>query len=90
MTNEREKKKRLKKGRQQKIGRTVGFLEDVRRLNVAITRAKYSLWIVGHARVLSQSETWAQLIFEAKRRNCFETVQPFLFLSIVMEKRSKG
>jgi len=41
---------------------SIGFLNDYRRVNVAITRAKRSLWIVGNAEVLQASELWRKLI----------------------------
>ncbi|EHP87932.1 IGHMBP2 family helicase [Methanotorris formicicus] len=43
-----------------------GFLEDLRRLNVAITRAKRKLIIVGCKELLSQDETYRELIKSAK------------------------
>ena len=47
---------------------TVGFLNDYRRVNVALTRAKFSLWIVGDARVLNASELWWKLLQDMDRR----------------------
>jgi len=41
---------------------TVGFLADVRRMNVAITRARFSLLIVGHVPTLESNPMWARLI----------------------------
>jgi senataxin len=48
--------------------RSVGFVADVRRLNVAITRARRALWILGHAVTLSASPVWAALIADARAR----------------------
>jgi predicted DNA helicase len=48
----------------------LGFVADVRRLNVALTRAKCSLLILGDADTLSQNEHWAALITHARSAGC--------------------
>lgn len=40
----------------------IGFLNDSRRLNVALTRAKYGLIIVGNPKVLSRQPLWWHLL----------------------------
>ena len=46
----------------------IGFLRDVRRMNVAITRAKYALWIVGDMRKLRGTKEWKELVEDAEKR----------------------
>ncbi|KAM3163951.1 Helicase SEN1 [Lachancea thermotolerans] len=50
----------------------VGFLKDFRRMNVALTRAKTSMWILGHHSSLFKNKLWRNLITDAKDRNCLE------------------
>lgn len=49
----------------------IGFVKDVRRMNVAITRARYALWVVGDALTLRSSPAWRALIEDARLRKCF-------------------
>ncbi|ODQ67108.1 P-loop containing nucleoside triphosphate hydrolase protein [Nadsonia fulvescens var. elongata DSM 6958] len=50
---------------------SIGFLSDRRRLNVALTRAKFGLFIVGNPRVLSRNSLWSHLINFYKDKGCF-------------------
>ncbi|RHY53987.1 hypothetical protein DYB30_005986, partial [Aphanomyces astaci] len=40
----------------------IGFLSDQRRLNVALTRAKYGVILLGNPRVLAKQELWNDLL----------------------------
>lgn len=49
----------------------IGFLSDIRRMNVGLTRAKCSLWVLGDSKTLVKGEFWKGLITDAKARNLY-------------------
>ena len=49
----------------------VGFLKDWRRLNVAITRAKSGLIVIGDSDTLSKDPHWEAFIQWCKDENCY-------------------
>ncbi|RWR84617.1 UvrD-like protein Helicase [Cinnamomum micranthum f. kanehirae] len=50
----------------------VGFLSNLRRTNVALTRARHCLWIVGNGLTLSNSgRVWKKVVLDAKSRGCY-------------------
>ncbi|KAI3941858.1 hypothetical protein MKW92_001566 [Papaver armeniacum] len=53
-------------------GGSIGFLSNFQRANVALTRARHCLWILGDERTLLNSETcWSSLVNDSKVRHCF-------------------
>ncbi|XP_058099760.1 probable helicase MAGATAMA 3 [Magnolia sinica] len=51
---------------------SVGFLSNIQRTNVALTRARHCLWIVGNGQTLIKSGSiWKKIVLDAKHRGCF-------------------
>lgn len=56
----------------------IGFLKDTRRMNVALTRAKSSLFIFGNGSTLERSdERWKIIVQDARDRGFFINVGYF-------------
>lgn len=56
----------------QKSFQKIGFLNSYQRLNVAVTRAKCSLFICLNAISLQKNKLWRELIDDAKQRNLYQ------------------
>jgi predicted DNA helicase len=56
----------------------IGFLSDIRRMNVAMTRAKKKLVVVGDSATLSQLPFYADFISYAQERNAYQSAWELL------------
>lgn len=53
----------------------LGFVDDVRRMNVALTRAKFACWVVGDSRALRRSPHWGAFLESVAVRGRYHVVQ---------------
>ncbi|KAG8739356.1 DEAD-box type RNA helicase [Ceratobasidium sp. 414] len=66
---------------------TVGFLADERRMNVAITRSRSSLFVLGHAATLERCNgTWKTIVEDARTRGHLVKCPQNYFQSAVTQK----
>ena len=59
--------------------RGIGFLSDIRRMNVGLTRAKSSIFILGHTAALRTNKTWRALLDDAHDRKLVTNVDKNTF-----------
>ncbi|CAD8057834.1 unnamed protein product [Paramecium primaurelia] len=66
----------------------IGFLNDGRRMNVALTRAKNVLFILGNAITLSKSDLWKSLLKNIQQRKLYRKIesQQFQFEQILKDE----
>ncbi|GJV06456.1 P-loop containing nucleoside triphosphate hydrolase [Tanacetum coccineum] len=65
---------------------SIGFLSTSQRANVALTRARHCLWILGNGDTLMQSSPiWSRLLTNAKDRCCFHVIFNDSFLKSIRD-----
>jgi len=57
---------------------TIGFLADTRRMNVAMTRARKKLVVIGDSATLSRSQFYADFITYAEENNAYQSAWEFI------------
>lgn len=63
----------VRSDRSREHARGIGFLKDARRMNVSITRAKHSVYVLGHATTLQTNPLWEAALLDAKQRRVHVT-----------------
>lgn len=58
----------------------IGFLSDIRRMNVAMTRARKKLVVIGDSATLSQHHFYADFISYAQEKNAYQSAWEFMDL----------
>jgi superfamily I DNA and/or RNA helicase len=58
----------------------IGFLSDIRRMNVAMTRARKKLIVVGDSGTLARLPFYADFITYAERLNAYESAWGYMDL----------
>lgn len=53
----------------------IGFLDDPRRMNVALTRAKFASWVIGSAHALETGIHWRAFIAHCSEAGCIVPVE---------------
>jgi senataxin len=77
----------------QKRTKSVGFLADVRRMNVALTRPRSTLLIVGNSKSLRINPDWRALVQHSIESKCcihFNYMFCYYFVVSLIENRCKG
>lgn len=58
--------------------KTIGFLNDKRRMNVSLSRARLSLIVLGDMKQLKYSKLWKGLIeYCISKKSCYNMVKPY-------------
>lgn len=61
----------------------IGFVSSLQRMNVALTRAKESLFLIAHFITLETNEAWRDLIDDAKSRGVAHNLTVAVCLSVL-------
>jgi len=70
----------------------VGFLKDWRRLNVAVTRARSGLVVVGDSRTLRNERHWRSFVDWCRREGCYveQAVDPAVLARLYAPAQVRG